>query len=510
MRCVVLALLLAGCDGGGLLRGGTQAQDAAWGPFYHRFRLTLEPGERTEALGPFYYRQDVWEEWPEELGVLDIPDEPTPVQEAATTLALPPLFSSLRRPGVAALSWDFLYPIMTYDRYGVESRLQVAQLLSFGAGRSQDGTESRGFSLFPLIFFRRSGDPARDYSAVFPFYGHTQQRLFRDEWRVVLWPLYAQSRKKDVVTDNYLVPLFHRRHGDGLRGWQFWPLIGQERKETTWRTNSLGGVETLWGREALFVLWPLFFRNTIDIGSTNAMRQRVLLPFYSLQLSPAKETRTYLWPLGPTFVDAHAEGYRQVGFPWPLIVFARGEGKTTDRVFPLYSHSRYREGETTWYLWPILWERHTRTQALERDLTRVGFFLYTDIAERQRATDRTRRRTDIWPLFASRRDFEGNERFQVFAPIEAILSSNPSVTRNWSPLWSLWRSEKNARTGARSRSLLWNLYRSEAAPGVKKCSLLFGMIRYEAGPAGARWRWLGLFGGKPARGATRDHVPELR
>jgi len=176
MRCVVLALLVAGCGGAGLLRGGALAEDAAWGPFYQRVRLTLEPGERTEALGHFYARQEVWEEWPEELGVLDLPDEPTPVQEAATTLALPPLFSSLRRPGVAALSWDFLYPIMTYDRYGAESRLQVAQLLSFGAGRSQDGTESRGFSLFPLIFFRRSDDPSRDYSAVFPFYGHTHQR----------------------------------------------------------------------------------------------------------------------------------------------------------------------------------------------------------------------------------------------------------------------------------------------------------------------------------------------
>ena len=90
MRWVVLALLSAGCGVGVPLCGGAQAQDAAWGPFYHRFRLTLEPGERTEALGPFYYRQDVWEEWPEELGVLDLPGEPTPVQDAATTLALPP------------------------------------------------------------------------------------------------------------------------------------------------------------------------------------------------------------------------------------------------------------------------------------------------------------------------------------------------------------------------------------------------------------------------------------
>jgi len=480
------------------------------GPLGHRFRLTLEPGERTEVLGPLGFSQENWTDWPEELGSLDLPVEATAVQEAAATLALPPLFSCLRRPAVEAFSWDFLYPFVTYDRYGKEYRLQLAQLLSFSGGQSQTGADSRGFSLFPLLFFRRSDDPRQNYSAVLPFYGHTRQRLFRDEVRVVLWPLYAQTRKQDIITDNYLVPFFHVRRGTGLRGWQFWPLFGQEHKDLTWRTNQFGDVETVWGRDELFVLWPLFFHNTSEIGSTNEVRQRVLLPFYSIQSSPAKDTRTYLWPLGPTLVDARAERYHQVGLPWPLIVFARGEGKTTDRLFPLYSRSRYRDGDTTWYLWPLFWQRHTRGEALERDLARFGFFLYTDITDRDRATGQTKRRTDVWPLFTARRDFAGNEQFQLFAPIEAILPGNPSVARNWSPLWSVWRSEKNAQTGAHSQSLLWNLYRSETAPGVRKCSLLFGLIRYQAGPDGSRWRWLYGFGGKPAKGTTTDHVSKRR
>jgi len=504
-----LALALAWC-GGALLVPVAAAEELAAGPLYDRFRLTLEPGERTEVLGPLLYIQEDWADWPEGLEELALPEEPTAVQEAATTLALPPLFSCLRRPSVEGFSWDFLYPLMTYDRYGEEYKLQVAQLLSFSGGQSQAGAMSRGFSLFPLLFFKRSDDPKQNYSAVLPFYGHTRQRLFRDEVRVVLWPLYAQTRKKDIVTDNVLVPFFHLRHGEGLQGWQFWPLIGREHKEITSRTNLFGEAEPVWGHDRSFVLWPLFFHNTSDVGSTNAVRQRVLLPFYSLQLSPAKDTRTYLWPLGPTVVDARAEGYRQVGVPWPLIVFARGEGKTTDRLFPLYSHSRYREGDTTWVLWPLFWQRHTHGEALERDLVRFGFFLYTDITDRNVATGQTKRRTDVWPLLTARRDFAGNERFQLGAPIEAILPGNPSVARNWSPLWSLWRSETNARTGAKSESLLWNLYRSERAPGVRKCSLLFGLIQYEAGPDGARWRWLHLFGGKRARGTTKDHVSERR
>lgn len=470
------------------------------GPLYHRFRLTLEPGERTEVLGPLGYEQRVWEAMPAEVGLLDLPAEPSAVQDAATTLAFPPLFSLLKRPPVDALSWDFLYPLVTYDRYGKEYRLQFGQLLSFSGGQSQAGTESRGFSLFPLLFFRRSADPAQNYSAVLPFYGHFEKHLFRDEIRVVLWPLYAQTRTKDVVTDNYLVPFFHLRHGDGLKGWQFWPLVGREHKDITTKIDAFGDVRTIPGQDSLFVLWPLFFRNDADVGTTNQIRQRVLLPLYSMQLSPAKDSRSYLWPLGPTFVEDRAEGYHQVGAPWPLIVFARGQSRTIDRVFPLFSHMQYRDAETTWYLWPLYWHREVRTESLHRDMTRIAFFLYTDIKDRDASTQRTSHRTDFWPLFAARRDFDGTERFQLFAPLEPILTQNPSVARNWSPLWAIWRAEKNAKTGAHSRSFLWNLYRYEAAPGARKCSLLFGLIQYDTGLQGSRWRWLYFLGGKKPRG----------
>jgi len=84
--------------------------------------------------------------------------------------------------------------------------------------------------LFPIYFQQRSPDPGLNYTAVVPFYGRLENRLFRDEIRFVLFPLYGQSRKKDVVTDNYLYPFFHVRHGDALQGWQFWPLAGYDTK----------------------------------------------------------------------------------------------------------------------------------------------------------------------------------------------------------------------------------------------------------------------------------------
>ena len=72
--------------------------------------------------------------------------------------------------------------------------------------------------------------------------------------------------------------------------------------------------------------------------------------------------------------------------------------------------------------------------------------------------------------------------------MEPLLPNNKSIDRNDSPLWSLWRSEKNAKTGAASQSLLWNLYRRETAPETRKCSLLFGLFQYHSGAEGKRLR----------------------
>jgi hypothetical protein len=97
-------------------------------------------------------------------------------------------------------------------------------------------------------------------------------------------------------------------------------------------------------------------------------------------------------------------------------------------------------------------------------------------------------RVDFWPLFTSRKDFEGNHRLQIFSILEPLLPNNSGVERNYSPLWSVWRQERNAKTGATSQSLLWNLYRRETRPDSKKCSLLFGLFKYQSTAGRARWR----------------------
>src|SRR5262249_31671890 len=150
--------------------------------------LTLAPGHRTEALGPLFYFEE---------------------KDAQTTWAGPPLWSYTRNPRVDSAEFDFLYPLLTWDRYGTEYRWQLFQVFNFAGGQNPPGTMTRRFNLFPLYMQQRSPDPALNYTAVFPFYGHLQNRLFRDEIFFVMFPIYGQSRKKDVVTDNYFYPFVH-------------------------------------------------------------------------------------------------------------------------------------------------------------------------------------------------------------------------------------------------------------------------------------------------------------
>ena len=436
------------------------------GFLFDEFDLTLTPGHRTEAAGPFFYSEQ---------------------KETRTTWAVPPLLSYSIDPETESKEFDILYPLVTYDRYGEQYRWQFFQWLSFPGGPTQQETARDRFTLFPLYWQQRSSDPSENYTAVFPFYGHIKHRLFRDDNFFVMWPLYSQTRKRDVVTDNYVVPIFSLRHGDGLQGWQFWPLIGKEHKEVTTQTNGFGDINTIGGHASFFALWPLFFNNRSESGTTNVQWQQASVPAYSFLRSPMRDYTGILWPLF-NYVDDRGQKYREWDAPWPLIVLARGEGKNTTRVWPFFSHARTATVESGFYLWPLYKYNAMHSAPLERKRTRICFFLYSDATEKNTQSQEVRRRVNFLPFYSYHLDFNGNSRLQVLSVLEPFTPTSKSIERNYSPLWSLWRAEKSPRTGASSQSLLWNLYRRDATPDAKKCSLLFGLFQYQSSSKGKSMR----------------------
>lgn len=433
----------------------------SFGFLFDEFQLTLEAGTRTEALGPLFYCQHETE-------------------SGASTVAFPPLYSHYRDPSVESHEDDFLYPVFTSLEYGKERRWQFFQLVSSGGGQLQNGTQQSRFTLFPLYFQQRSTDTNQNYTALFPVYGHLQNRFWRDKIFFVLFPIYGRTQKKgDIVTDNILFPIGSARSGTGLHGWGVWPLAGHEHKIVTLQTNGFGDVSTNGGHDHSYVFWPLWLRQDNATGTTNAETFRASIPLFVCSRSTNVDMTSVVWPFF-TWIDNREKKYREWQVPWPLFIFARGAGKTTDRIFPLYQKSYNDSLESDFWLWPVWTFRRTHTELLDFRRTRVVFYLYVDIDEKNLKTGQAKKRLDMWPFFTWHKDFNGNERLQVIAPLEPILPDNDRIARNWSPLWSLWRAEHNPRAGASSHSFLWNLYRDETAPAHKKVSLLFGLFQYQS------------------------------
>jgi hypothetical protein len=454
-RCLRISFLILTPGFSGV---GFAENDFHAGLLYDQFPLTLDSGQRTEAIGPLFYDQQ---------------------KDTEKTWALPPFFSRDTDPAVESREDDFFYPLLTYESYGQEYRWQLFELWSFAGGQTQQESRQKRFTIYPLYFQQRSPDTNENYTALIPFYGHLQHRLFRDKIFFIMFPIYGQSQKKDVVTDNYLYPFFHVRHGDGLFGWQFWPLVGNEHKDVTTLTNGFGDTSIAAGHDKFFAVWPFYLKSTIGIGTDDPEKFWAVFPLYLQTRSPKRDSTTVLWPFF-SWIDDRDKEYHEWQGPWPFVIFTRGEGKTTSRVWPLFSQSHNKELESDSYLWPIYQFKRTHSDPLDLQRTRILIYLFENTVEKNTATGVDERRVDAWPFFTYHRDFNGNHRLQILALVEPALPNNRGVERNWSPLWSLWVSENNPKTGASSQSFLWNLYRHEKTPASKKCSLLFGLFQYQS------------------------------
>jgi hypothetical protein len=463
-------MLVAGAMFGALAAIASDT-DASLGPLWQDFRLTLTEGHRTEIVSPFYYHETAEEN-----------------DSRRETWSLAPLVTRTRIDALDATRTDIFWKLVSYNTYGDEYRFQIGQLFSFAGGNTQGGTNVQRFSLFPIYFQQRSALPEKNYTALLPFYGTIRQRFFRDEIQFVAFPIWAKTRKRDVETQNYLYPIFHLRHGPVTRGWQVWPLAGDEHRDFSTITNVWGDPEPVPGHRKLFVLWPIFTQQRSGLGTTNESRAQALLPFYSWQHSPLRDSITAPWPLGYTHTIDREKQFEEWGAPWPFIVFARGPGKHINRVWPFFSHGTNRYLTSKWYGWALYKYNRLQSAPLDRERTRVLYFLYSDTRTRDTETHREKRRVDLWPLLSVTRDLDANRRLQLLAPVEPILPGNTGVERDLSLLWSVWRSEKNPTAGRSSQSLLWNLWRRDVAPDARKGSLLFGLFQYESGPEGKRGR----------------------
>jgi len=462
-------LLSGGCLAPGGGDGDLGPAELALGPLMYAHPLVVEEGSEAGFLGPvFYQRRGSGEN-----------------NATYTQHAIRPLFSHYRRDDNSTETIDVLFPLLTYHRTGSEYRVQIGQWIGFSGGASQTGGDEDRTTLFPFYFARRSGDPERDYTAVFPFYGTLKNRMLRDEIKFIAFPLYAKSRKGDIVTRNYLFPVFHLREGENLKGWRMWPLAGFEEK-----TIGPEGPGEKGGHRRTFVAWPFYHNMENGIGTDKHRTFKALLPLYAVRRSARGDLTSVAWPFFNKLVDKE-NGYTEYTAPWPFIIFGEGPNKKRTRVWPLYGRDVAGSSKREFFLWPLYQGRELETDRISRRTTRILFPLIEHMHEERKETGEVRDRKSFWPLFTRVREGDAS-RLQVFTPLEPLLPKNKAVARNYSPLFALWHARENAATGTATRSFLFNLYRGERTPQSKKCSLLFGLIRYKKDEEGKELRlfWL--------------------
>lgn len=411
------------------------------------------------------------------------------IDENTSITLLPPLFSSIQNPKLEHRKWDIFYPLIGYVRYGKEWRFHMLQLFNFSGGSGSE--DAKRISLFPFYFHKKSSDENQNYIALVPFWGRLKNRFLRDEIHFIMFPIYIQSKKRDVITNNYLAPFFHLRKGDRLKGWQLLPLVGFEKKGLTTKTNEIGETTQIGGHKKFFFIWPLYFHDQTGLG-TNPQSHRALLPLFSFFQSPHRSSLTAPWPIGLTITRDHQRQYREIGFPSPFIVFARGEGKRTNRLWPLFGKAEKKGIASEFYLWPLFRKRRLETDYQIIEQRQWGLVFYVDKKELDKGDASVSQRRSLWPFFNWRSNSKGQSEFQLIAPFAPLFPANEAIARHYSPAFCLFHSVHFPEKNFRSRSFLWNFYRREKWEKELRGSALFGLIRWKKSGAKKSIRVLGI------------------
>jgi len=119
-------------------------------------------------------------------------------------------------------------------------------------------------------------------------------------------------------------------HGDGDRGFEFWPLFGHRGRAHDY--------------DEQFYLWPLFYKSTKIFGAATR-RQTGALPFYTRDTRPGFISETMAGPFSVTPPDDPVK-YDEKRYFWPFLVQGRGDVRYVNRWGPVYyplHHQRLRQ-----------------------------------------------------------------------------------------------------------------------------------------------------------------------
>lgn len=389
-------------------------------------------------------------------------------------------------PEKAGDEYFFLYPLFSYRRAPDEYRWSVFQLINhYGpkAGRPADSVAppDTGFDVWPFYFSRQTSSPDTSYHAVFPIAGSVPYRFGMDRWTWFLFPLYGKFEKRGVTTTTTPWPFIKVLEGEGNHGFAFWPLFGWREKSGAYHQQ--------------FYLWPLIYKNENDLWLAQPDVKLGFLPFYARETNADARSETYLWPFFGYTDRTGPVPYHENRYFWPLLVQGRGEERYVNRWAPFYTHSVIKGTDKTWYGWP-LWRREFFTDnGLVQTTSQFLFFVYHRTEQRSATNPAlaSAHKTHLWPLVTIWDNGAGHKQVQAFSPLEVFFSSNDVIQLTYSPLFAVYRYDRQGNDRVRY-SVLWDFVTYRRQPETREFHVgpLFSSV---ATPAGRRLAvGNGLFG----------------
>lgn len=434
----------------------------------------------TINLGPLFYMEkdeETGEKRIDALGPLISYDK----KEEETGYGFRPIFYKYEDARRDRSSFDFLYPFSTYRNFEGDTKFQaLVYIFYYKSDLQENGFTEREYTLFPFVFARYAEDPHRSFFAVFPLYGNMKNKYGKDRITFFLFPLFLQTENYGVTNSNFIWPFIGYYSGNGASGGRLWPVYG---KKTV--GDSL---------EDEFALWPIYMKRYREFYGSE-INSLAILPFYYGLDMPGRKQRTYGWPFF-TYIENTNRNFKRYDMPWPIVTFSRGD-VNTNRIFPLFSVKKEEDFESGYALWPLYSWRSHRLDDYEIKKRAIAYFLYKDVQNIPRVEGgRDSRAINLWPLFTYRRLPDGTAYFNFISPLETFLQDNAPRERNWRPLWTIFRWDKDEE-GNHVSSFLWNTFRTESTKKGVKVDLrpIIPVLSYENTDQKDKFHILGgLFG----------------
>lgn len=444
IRCALLALVLstsAGC----MSTGAGREFDLGFVASRDR---DLNDNIRFRALGPFVEVQDS--------------------ESGAAFESIRPIYSHIEQPEKDKSLTEILWPIGMFKDFGKERYWRLFPAWGRDFDNEEDGSRSR-FNIFPILFTGRDTNGEK-YFAIFPIGGEIHEVLGRDEVIFALFPLFARSSVRGIVTKDVLWPFVSWANGEGVHRVRVFPFYGKSVNEGAW--------------EKKFVMWPIWTEVVYDYDDEKG-HGFVLFPLYGYAKSGDKQS----WMVIPPFFRySVGDGRTEAYLPYPFIQYSSGD------IDKLYLWPLWGKKETTnvrsWFVgWPIIRRRIVAGAEYEsRQLTLMPLIINDSLIMKddERVANRYFK---LWPLISYKRvdDVSRLRMFDLW-----FARDVGSIDRNYAPLWTLFSHERVGN--ATDTEFLWGVYRNRlSASGSRRWSV-FPLFKWEKGDEGEKKKWDFLYG----------------